>query len=171
MDGLTLISAASNVWEGELGRWYRLNETWWGQNIITPLVATLATTARAQETVARIFAPDPVPEGYLDHIGLPLSLRPMQLRATAQQVNRLREDIRAQVPDYAAITVPVEIIHGTQDITVPLETHARPLSRQITQSVLTELEGRGHMPHHSAEIDVIAAIDRMATRVGQGAGD
>ncbi len=166
--GLIMVAAVSNPWEGDLGRWYRLNDTWIGQNIITPLIAAFATDARARETVAGIFAPDPVPDGYLDHIGVPLSVRPMQLRATAQQVNRLLGDLKEQMPRYGEIDIPVEIIHGTADMTVPLPTHAEPLSRQIKGSTLTRLVGLGHMPHHSAQADVIAAIDRTAQRAGFG---
>lgn len=163
--GLILVSAVSNPWEGALDSWYRMNETWLGQHIITPMMAALATQTRARATVEAIFAPDPVPDGYLDHIGVPLSLRPMQLRATAQQVNRLLGDIKAQLGRYGEINIPVEIVHGTADTIVPLKTHAEPLSGQINGAVLTVLEGTGHMPQHSEQMQVIAAIDRVAARV------
>jgi pimeloyl-ACP methyl ester carboxylesterase len=72
------------------------------------------------------------------------------------------------VPRYGEIGVPVEILHGDADDTVPLHVHSEPLSRQIPGATLTVLERIGHMPHHVAPDAVDAAIDRAARRAGLG---
>jgi pimeloyl-ACP methyl ester carboxylesterase len=69
-------------------------------------------------------------------------------------------------PLYPQITIPVEIVHGDADVTVPLAIHSEPLSRLVPDAHLTVLHGVGHMPHHIYPDTVIAAIDRAAARAG-----
>jgi len=108
-----------------------------------------------------------VPDGYIDHIGAPLTIRPDSFRANARQVNTLRPHIVDMAPRYAAeLTVPLEIIHGDTDITVPLEIHSIPLAQQVPHANLTVLEGVGHMPHHTDPQAVEDAIDRIAAQAG-----
>jgi pimeloyl-ACP methyl ester carboxylesterase len=71
-------------------------------------------------------------------------------------------------PRYGEIDVPVEILHGDADDTVPLAVHSEPLSRQLPNARLTVLPGVGHMLHHADPDAVEAAIDRAATRAGLG---
>jgi pimeloyl-ACP methyl ester carboxylesterase len=164
--GLVVLSGVSNPWEGDLDPWYQSTNTWWGKYLLIPVLSNLATKAKSQDIVNGIFEPDVAPDGYLEHMGFRLSSRTSQIRANTGQINRSFEDITAQVDRYQNITAPTEIIHGDKDTTVPLPVHAIPLSRQIPSARLTVLEGAGHMPQHSREADVIAAIDRAANRAG-----
>ncbi|GFE63715.1 alpha/beta fold hydrolase [Litoreibacter roseus] len=164
--GVVAISAVSNPWPGELDAWYRVNGTWLGQNVLIPIISVFATRNRVEGTLEGVFEPDPVPPGYIDHIGVDLATRPTQLRANVQQINRLLGDVKAQVGQYDQIDVPLEIIHGTADSTVPFDVHADPLSTQVKGARLTVLEGTGHMPHHAEEAQVVEAIRRAAKRAG-----
>ena len=166
MAGLVMISAVSNPWEGGLDDWYETTNTAWGKYILIPTLSFFATEQKANDIVKGTFAPDTVPAGYLDHMGLRLSTRVSQIRANTAQIYRSLGDINAIVGRYGEITVPTEIIHGEKDTTVPVAVHAAPLSNQIKNANLTVLEGAGHMPHHSREADVIAAIDRATKRAG-----
>jgi non-heme chloroperoxidase len=47
-------------------------------------------------------------------------------------------------PDLAAFTVPTLFIHGTRDLTVPIESTSRVAAPAITQSTLIEYEGAPH---------------------------
>jgi pimeloyl-ACP methyl ester carboxylesterase len=108
-----------------------------------------------------------VPEGYADHIGAPLTVRPDSFRANTRQVNTLRPHVVAMSERYnREWTLPLEIIHGDQDTTVPLVIHSIPLSEAVPGARLTVLEGVGHMPHHAAPDVVEAAIDRIAAQAG-----
>ena len=71
------------------------------------------------------------------------------------------------VPDYPALGMPIEAVHGDVDTTVGLHIHARKLERDAQPSNLSVLPGIGHMPHHTAPEAVLAAIDRAAARVGR----
>jgi pimeloyl-ACP methyl ester carboxylesterase len=67
---------------------------------------------------------------------------------------------------YASPPVPIEIVHGEADIVVPPTIHSFPLSRLVPGANLTMLPGVGHMPHHVAPEEVVAAIERARARAG-----
>ncbi len=163
---LVMIAAVSNPWEDGLDPWYENTNTFFGKNFLIPTISLFATRPKADDIAAGIFEPQPVPEGYVDHMGFKLSTRASQIRANTSQIYRSLGDIQAQAPRYGEIDVPVEIIHGDTDTTVPLKVHSIPLSKQIKGANLTVLEGVGHMPQHSHEAEVISAIDRAAKRAG-----
>ena len=76
------------------------------------------------------------------------------------------DELRMLSPNYSALTIPVEIVHGDSDAIVPLHVHSARLVDDIEGANLVALEGLGHMPQHLAHDAVIAAIDRAATRAG-----
>ena len=161
---LVLVAAASNPWQGSLGPWYRMTASWPGYHLLLPLVSGWASPARINRAVADVFAPDSAPPGYADYIGAALTLRLGTLRTNSRQINALLPHIREMSRRYGRIDCPAELIHGTADTTVPLAAHSEPLSRQLPGAHLTTLPGAGHMPHHSHEAELIAAIDRAASR-------
>lgn len=163
---LVSLAGAANEWEGGLGPWYAIASSQLGGATVVPLISALAPRGRAERAMGSIFAPQPVPDGYADYIGVDLTLRPETLRANARQVNGLKPHIVEMAKRYGEIDVPVEIVHGDADTIVPLDIHSRPLARQIDGANLTVLEGVGHMPHHADPEAVVAAIDRAASRAG-----
>ncbi len=157
---LALISSPSLPWPGKLDPWYRLTDTWFGANIAIPLVAAFVPDAYIDSTITGIFAPDPVPGGYMATIGAGLSLRRASLLTNTAQVNGLRAQIVAQSALYPTLTLPVELIHGAADTIVPLTIHSQPLSLILPHARLTVVQGAGHMPHHSHPDAILAAITR-----------
>lgn len=164
--GAVMLAAVSNPWEGDLAQWYQTTNSWIGRNLLLPTLSAFATQARIIDTLEGIFTPDPVPAGYMDHIGIRLSKTKRILQATTQQVNNLKPSVTAMAPRYASLALPIESIHGSADVTVPLATHALPLQQQMPSNNLTIIEGAGHMPHHVDEPAVLAAIERVAKRAG-----
>ncbi len=163
---LVLLGAASNPWPGDLGLLYKINSTLLGSTLIIPAITAFTPRSVIEETVSSIFAPQKPPEGYMSHFGPEMSLRRAALRANAQQVNGLRPHIVEMAEEYRNLSLPVEILHGAADDTVPLKIHSEPLSRQLPNGVLTVLDDVGHMPQHAAPDAVIAAIDRAVVRAG-----
>ncbi|WP_040817267.1 alpha/beta fold hydrolase [Litoreibacter arenae] len=164
--GLVIVSGVSNPWEGDLDIWYRLTDTWFGRHVLIPVTSAFANDRKAEETLEAIFAPDPVPEGYLEHMGYGLAIRPAQLKTNAAMVNSLLPQIEAQAKLYEGLDMPVEIVHGTADKIVPYEVHAVPLSQKLPNAEVTKLDGIGHMPHHADEASTIKALRRLAKRAG-----
>ncbi|MDJ0629065.1 MAG: alpha/beta hydrolase [Rhodobacter sp.] len=163
------VSGPSHPWAGPLPRLYQVNSSTLGAAVAVPLLTAFVGGARVREAVAEIFAPQPMPVGYADHIGAPLTLRREPLRANATHRAVLKDEITALAPRYAGFPVPLEIVHGDADTTVSAKIHAERMVADTGQARLTVLPGVGHMPHHTNPDDVIAAIDRAARRAGLAA--
>lgn len=163
---LVIVSGVSQPWPGGLGALYSINASSLGGATLVPLITAFGTEEQVDTVLRTIFAPQPVPEGYAQNVGVGLSVRRESLRANARQVNSLKPHVEAMSPQYGGIVIPVEIVHGTADDIVPARIHSIPLARQIDGARLTLLDGIGHMPHHVAPEAVAAAIDRAADRAG-----
>lgn len=160
------ISGVSEPWPGKLDWLYRVNGSLIGGAILPPLITAFVPDSYLTQAANSVFAPQNAPAGYANFVEPRLAIRRSSLRANARQVNGLRPHIVEQSARYGQIKVPVEIVHGDADTTVPLAIHSIPLSRQIPGANLVVLPGVGHMPHHVAADQVVAAIDRAATRAG-----
>lgn len=163
---VVMVSAVSNPWPGDLGWTYTVMGSGWGGALLVPVASAFVPQSYVDSSVESIFAPQPAPEGYAQHVGAGLVLRRESLRANAQQVNFLRPHIVTMSERYSTLTMPFEIVHGDADTIVPLTVHSEPLARQISGAVLTVLPGIGHMPQHVAAGAVEDAIDRAASRAG-----
>lgn len=161
---LVLLGAPSNPWEGGLGPLYAINSSAMGGALAVPLLTATVGQDRLRAITEGIFAPDPMPAGYLDHVGGQLTLRRDTLRSNARQVDSLKPHIAAMEPRYQTLTLPIEQIHGTADTIVPASIHAEVLRRMAPNARLTLLEGVGHMPHHADPGAVVAAVDRAEAR-------
>lgn len=160
------LAGATLPWNGGLGPFYEIAASDFGGAFLVPMISAFAPRFLAHQTIERIFEPDPVPEGYAEHIGIELSLRPDTIRANTRQVNGLKPHIRKMAQRYDELTMPIEILHGTADPIVPIDVHSRPFAAQVPSAHLTELEGLGHMPHHIRPEAAVAAIRRAADRGG-----
>ncbi|SHG24122.1 alpha/beta fold hydrolase [Cognatishimia maritima] len=164
LSALVALSTPSIPWTSDLSTFYKIMS----HPVLGPLVAPVLTAwvsnERVTHEVESVFAPQSAPEGYAEHFGPGLTLRRQSLLANAQQRADLLGEIQALSKSYDAITVPTELVHGDADTTVGLEIHSRPLNEQLDIANLTVLRGIGHMPHHVAEDDIIAAVDRAARR-------
>jgi pimeloyl-ACP methyl ester carboxylesterase len=161
---LVLVGSPSMPWPGKLDIWYRITDTTVGRAIAIPLASAFVPDSYVRTTTAAVFAPDPVPPGYDDFLGTPLTLRRETLAANVKQVNALRAELVTMEPRYPALTLPVELIHGTADTIVPLAIHSGPVSKLLPNATLTVVDGAGHMPHHAHAGIVLQAIDRAALR-------
>lgn len=166
ISAMVLVAAASNPWTTPLDTYYKITSSVIGSALVVPLITAFATNAHIDDAMTDIFAPQPTADGYGENVGAGLTLRRESTRANALQRANLLAEITALAPRYGEISVPTEIVHGTDDDTVNYESNAVQAAGQIDGAELTRLEGVGHMPHHVAEDDVIAAIDRAATRAG-----
>jgi len=163
---LVLVSAATMPWEGNIWWLHNVMGNTFGGHSVVPLVTAFAGMKTAEDATRSIFAPDPMPDGYLAHLGADLTMRRPTLRANSGQVAGLKPHIIDMAAGYAALQLPVELIHGDTDTIVPLAVHAARLVNILPDARLTVLPGTGHMPHHSNQADVIAATHRAAARAG-----
>jgi pimeloyl-ACP methyl ester carboxylesterase len=161
---LVMVGSPSMPWPGKLDIWYRINDNVVGRALAIPLASAFVPDSFVRSAIDAVFAPDAVPPGYDDFLGTPLTLRRETLATNVAQVNALRAELVTMQPRYPSLTLPVELVHGTEDTIVPLTIHSGPLSKLLPNVNLTVIPGAGHMPHHAQQDKVISAIDRAALR-------
>lgn len=164
LSALVALATPSLPWTSGLSTFYKTMSHPVLGPIAAPILTAWVSNERVTNEVESVFAPQAAPEGYAEHFGPGLTLRRASLRANALQRAGLLDQITALSQRYGEITVPTELVHGDADTTVGLEIHSRPLSAQMELANLTPLAGIGHMPHHSAVDDIIAAVHRAAER-------
>lgn len=164
--GLITLAGVSHSWEGPPPFLHRMNASWLGSTFVVPILTAFVPDSYVRSSIAGVFAPQDVPEGYIEYLGAGLSITREALRATAHQRVTLKSEIEAMEPAYASLTIPQEIVHGEADQTVFIGIHAEAMIRDTDAAHLTRLPGIGHTPQHVAIADVIAAVDRAADRAG-----
>lgn len=153
-------------WPDPLGAYYTVNGSALGGAIVVPILSALVPDSTVTSAVDATFAPNPVPDGFADHLGGLLTIRPETFRANVRQVNTLYPNVVALSARYPELTLPIVILHGTADTTVPIDIHAREIVKIVPSVEVVELDGVGHQPHHVDNDAAIAAIDRAAALAG-----
>ena len=161
---VVMVAGVALPWPGDLGWLYQLNGTMLGGALAAPVLTAFAPPSRIEDGIRATFEPQPAPEGYAGHIGPYMPLRLPVFRSNARQVNWLRPHVVEMEKRYPSLTLPIEIVHGDADTTVPIAVHSGPLSERLASVHLEVISGAGHMPHHTHTDAVIAAIDRAAER-------
>jgi pimeloyl-ACP methyl ester carboxylesterase len=111
-----------------------------------------------------VFLPQAMPADYIARAGIRLLLRPAEFTANAQDVGALRAFVTAQAPHYRDLTMPTVVLTGDADTTVSPNLHSRAIAAMLPDARLVVLPGIGHMPHHVATDEVMAAIDSVSIR-------
>ena len=153
-------------WPGGLGAYYTVNGSALGGGILVPLLSALVPNGTIHKAVDNTFTPNRAPAGYAQHLGGQLVMRPWNFRANVRQVNTLYPNVVALAKRYRDLTLPIEILHGTEDKTVPIYIHAREIAKIVPSVSVTELTGVGHVPHHVDTAAAVAVIDAAANRAG-----
>lgn len=163
--GVVIVAGATMPWPGRgLGWWYEVAANPLARWTAVPLVAAWYPYPAAKAAIDGVFRPEAAPEGYADRIGVPLILRRAAIRDNARQVGALKRFVTAMKDRYPTLSLPVELIHGTEDRIVWAVVHAVPLARLLPDATLTLIPGAGHMPQHLHPGLVAAAVDRIAAR-------
>src|SRR4051812_48250619 len=112
--------------------------------------------------IRAMFAPAPVPEHFDRLFPKELMLRPIHLRASAEDAALMTPSVMELQEHYRDLKLPVVILTGGDDQIADVDRQSRRLHDEIPQSELSVLPGLGHMVHHLAPDQVIKAIDRAA---------
>jgi pimeloyl-ACP methyl ester carboxylesterase len=128
------------------------------RHTMTPFVRRLM----APGTVRRVFAPCAIPERFKQAYPLPLALRASQMRAVDEEAAMLLDSTRALSRLYEKVSVPVRLIAGSEDLIVDTEEHSARLHQELESSTFQRVPACGHMVHHAATEDVLAAIAAIA---------
>lgn len=161
--GLVLLSAATHPWPGGGTSWYYSLAA---RPVLGRLFAgTLANPGgrlRIDAASECVFAPNPMPAGYVERASIPLVLRPRTFRANAIDVEGLFRHVSATAPRYGQIAVPAIVVTGDSDTVVYEEIHSVGLARDIRGAELVWVRNLGHKPDWIAPDLVAAAIEKAA---------
>jgi pimeloyl-ACP methyl ester carboxylesterase len=126
------------------------------RHTVSPLLARLILP----RLIRKMFAPAPVPERFDRLFPKELMLRPIQLRAAAEDAALMTPAVMELARHYRDLKMPLVIVAGADDQVVDIGRQSRRLHQEISQSEFIALPGLGHMVHHLAPDQVIEAIDR-----------
>lgn len=114
-----------------------------------------------ERTVKLLFAPREVPPGYVNALSREMLVRPVQLRAEAEDGALMVPQARLMAPRYAQLRLPVSVITGDRDRVVDLNDQSRRLAAELPNSRLQVIPGAGHMAHHAAQELVESEIEAV----------
>jgi pimeloyl-ACP methyl ester carboxylesterase len=91
-----------------------------------------------------------------------MSLRPSQLRASAEDAALMVPAASSLSAHYRELEMPVLVVAGDGDRIAWPDKHSRRLHQELPQSQLRLIPDAGHMVHYLAPREVMAAIDAAA---------
>jgi len=105
-----------------------------------------------------MFGPAPVPEHWKETYPYKLILNAGAMVAEGEDAAAMLPMSPAGTIDMRRLEVRTQVLTGTSDRVVEDERQAKALARQLPRGSLTEVEGAGHMLHHSHSELVIEAL-------------
>lgn len=160
--GLLFLAAATHPWPGGRTSWYyHLTVAPLVGPLFSETIANLAGAQRLGAATECVFAPNPVPDAYLQRAQIPQVLRPRAFRANAADVAGLYRFARDAVQRYPEITAPTVVISGDADTVVYEEIHSLGLVRDIPGAELVWVKNLGHKPDWIVPDLVAAAIEKL----------
>jgi pimeloyl-ACP methyl ester carboxylesterase len=117
-----------------------------------------------------MFAPLPVPERFEQGFPRGMPVRPLQIRAEAEDGAGMAREAAAMQDRYRELHLPVVIMAGSDDQVVDVGRHAIRLHQQIPHSELRLVPGAGHMVHHVVPGQAAEMIEAAANghRIASG---
>lgn len=159
--GLVLVSAVSMPWPGKI----HLNYRAMSKPFIGPALMAFSTAffgdSYFRTTYATVFKPHKAPDGYLDHVGVNMSVRFRSFVENARQLNSLYPQVIEQSKLYPMLDIPIELIHGAADTSVPSHIHAQEFIKIVPHANLVVIAGMGHGTHQLAITQIEAAVNAM----------
>ena len=122
---------------------------------IAPLVAKAVRPAM----IRRVFEPAPVPDRFEREFPKSLMVRPLQLRAAAEDAALMPPSVIELQKHYRDLHLPIVIIAGADDKIADLGRQSGRLHQELPGSEFVVLPGLGHMVHHLAPDQVVRAVE------------
>lgn len=119
--------------------------------------------------IKAMFAPAEVTERFDQEFPKAMMLRPIQLRASAEDAALMTPVTVELKKHYRDLTLPVVIIVGGDDQIADVDRQSKRLHSELPASELVVVPGMGHMIQHLAPKEVIAAIDCAAKTIREAA--
>ncbi|WP_024574277.1 MULTISPECIES: alpha/beta hydrolase [unclassified Afipia] len=161
---IMMLSPVAYPWPGGVGRYNRIAAI----PVIGQLLAYTVTLPLGLFLVdpgtRYVFAPQTMPDGYIDATAVRMVLRPQVFLDNAWDLTTLKAEMVRQSPKYPSIRIPVTIVTGDADKTVSTDIHSRPFAAAVPQTKLVVLPNGGHMPQVYATDLIVAEIEAIAAK-------
>ncbi|GLQ34472.1 alpha/beta hydrolase [Amylibacter marinus] len=161
--GLLLLSAPLHLWpDMQVSLTYRLVAL----PVIGPLLMHLAFVLLGdryfRNSYASVFNPQSPPQGFLDYVGVGLTVRPKSFVANARQLRNLAPDTVSALLRYPNLNLPIDIIHGIEDTSVAHIYHCQEFAAAAKHAEINIqlLQGLGHGTHQLALREIEAALKK-----------
>ena len=122
-------------------------------------VTAISARLRLKKMAQGMFAPRSLPGNFFPIISREMMLRPVQLRANAEDAAFMAPAADAMSKRYGELALPVTLIAGEDDMVVDPQAQSVRLHDELPQSELFLVPGVGHMAHYAALDRVANAID------------
>ena len=113
-----------------------------------------------------MFAPLPVPERFQQGFERGMAVRPLQIRAEAEDGAGMAREAATMQDRYGELHLLVMIMAGSDDQVVDVGRHAVRLHQQIPHSQIRLGPGAGHMVHHAVPGQIVEAVEAVQARGG-----
>lgn len=163
--GVVPVSGATMPWGAQATVFQKLGLGRLGVDYYQASLSRRAGEGSIESFVSRAFRPQQPPDGYIDYVGAPLSLRADTLEANAQDLSSLHLGLRDMAPRYPGMTTPVEVVHGELDWLLGVEQHVEAFAALVPNVNTAVAPGVGHMAHHARPDLLEAAIGRLEAQV------
>jgi len=124
-------------------------------------VTAVAARLMLKGLVRAMFAPRDVPPNFMRTLSREMMVRPIQLRASAEDAAFMIPQSKANAERYRELRMPVAVFAGADDKVIDPAANAERLHREISGSTLVVVPGAGHMVHHAAPDEVVLAVDAV----------
>ena len=122
-------------------------------------VTAVSGRVMLNKLVKVLFSPDAAPANFLPTLSREMMLRPVQLRANAEDAAFMVPAALANSRRHGELKLPITLIAGADDEIVDTTEHSARLHRELAHSELHILPATGHMPHYKAQDLVVKAVE------------
>ena len=131
-------------------------------DVLRHTISPLLGAASLPLLLKGMFAPLPVPERFQQGFERGMAVRPLQIRAEAEDGAGMAREAAAMRDRYGELRLPMVIMAGSDDQVVDVGRQAIRLHEQIPYSELELVPGAGHMVHHAVPQQVADAVEAVA---------
>ena len=132
-------------------------------DILRYTISPLLGWAMSDRLLAKVFAPQPVPARFVSGFPLSLGLRPLSLRASAEEAVMMIPAAALLRRRYHELRHPLLIVAGTDDRIVDTGRQSVRLHREMPESELLLYPGVGHMVLHAHPEAIASAVSALST--------
>lgn len=109
-----------------------------------------------------MFLPQAMPPAYAERFPFADAAGAPRLQAEGEDAGWLNAGLIRSAANYPTCQTPIRIFGGDRDLVVNTALHGRLLAAQLPNGRFKSLEGLGHMVHHFAQAEILAAAQALA---------